>query len=64
MTSRITDLLVRQRTQAINALRGHLTEFGVIAAKGPVHTSKLMFAFPYREVGLGPSNSTSSPSRR
>src|SRR3954468_5506636 len=33
---RTRDLLVRQRTQAINALRGHLTEFGVIAAKGPV----------------------------
>ena len=36
---RTRDLLVRQRTQAINALRGHLAEFGVIAAKGPVHTS-------------------------
>ena len=32
------------REQAINALRGHLAEFGVIAAKGPVHTSKLMAA--------------------
>src|SRR3978361_171605 len=38
------DLLVRQRTQAINALRGHLAEFGVIAAKGPVHTCKLIAA--------------------
>src|SRR4051812_5173257 len=41
---RTRDLLVRQRTQAINALRGHLTEFGVIAAKGPAHTSKLVAA--------------------
>src|SRR3954449_108589 len=41
---RTRDLLVRQRTQAINALRGHLTEFGVIAAKGPVHTCKLIAA--------------------
>src|SRR3954467_7318078 len=41
---RTRDLLVRQRPQAINALRGHLTEFGVIAAKGPVHTSKLIAA--------------------
>jgi transposase len=41
---RTRDLLVRQRTQTINALRGHLTEFGVIAAKGPVHTSKLIAA--------------------
>src|SRR3954454_23677609 len=31
---RTRDLLVRPRTQAINALRGHLAEFGVIAAKG------------------------------
>src|SRR4029450_10628378 len=41
---RTRDLLVRQRTQAINALRGHLAECGVIAAKGPVHTSKLIAA--------------------
>ena len=41
---RTRDLLVRQRTQTINALRGHLTEFGVIAAKGPAHTSKLIAA--------------------
>ena len=27
------DLLVRQRTQTINALRGHLAEFGVIARR-------------------------------
>jgi transposase len=32
---RARDLLVRQRTQQINALRGHLAEFGMIAAKGP-----------------------------
>ena len=44
---RARDLLVRQRTQTINALgeiRGHLAEFGVIAAKGPVHTSTLIAA--------------------
>ena len=41
---RTRDLLVCQRTQAINALRGHLAEFGVIAAKGPVHTAKLIAA--------------------
>jgi hypothetical protein len=27
--------LVRQQTQAINALRAHLSELGVIAATGP-----------------------------
>lgn len=30
----VRDLLVRQRTQAINALRGHAAEFGLVAAKG------------------------------
>jgi transposase len=27
---RARDLLVKQRTQIINALRGHLTEFGIV----------------------------------
>ncbi|MFN3971801.1 MAG: IS110 family transposase, partial [Gemmobacter sp.] len=31
---RLRDLLVGQRTQTVNALRGHLAEFGVVAAKG------------------------------
>jgi transposase len=39
---RARDLLVRQRTQAINALRGHLGEYGLIAAKGPGHVIKLI----------------------
>ncbi len=29
MVFRVRELLIRQRTQAINALRGHLTEFGI-----------------------------------
>ena len=36
---RARDLLVRQRTQLINALRGHLTEYGWIAPKGPAHVA-------------------------
>ena len=39
---RTRDLLVRQCTQALNALRGHLTEFGLIVAKGPQNLSKLV----------------------
>jgi len=39
---RARDLLVRQRTQAINALRGHLGEYGVVVAKGPSHVAKLI----------------------
>jgi len=38
---RTRDLLVRQRTQLINALRGHLTEFGYIVRKGVGHVGKL-----------------------
>lgn len=34
MLHRARDLLVRQRTMLINALRGHLAEFGIIAAQG------------------------------
>ena len=38
---RTRDLFVRQRTQAINALRGHLAEFGLVAAKGRAHVADL-----------------------
>src|SRR6476661_3686000 len=31
----VRDLLVKQRTMLINALRGHAAEFGVTVAKGP-----------------------------
>lgn len=41
MAFRARDLLVRQRTQTINALRGHLAEFGLIAPKGTVHLQRL-----------------------
>lgn len=39
---RARDLLVRQRTQTINALRGHLAEYGLIVAKGPSHVAVLI----------------------
>lgn len=35
MLHKVQDLLVRQRTMVINALRGHLAEFGIVAAQGP-----------------------------
>jgi transposase len=41
---RARDLLVKQRTQIINALRGHLTEFGIVTAKGPAHIAQLVRA--------------------
>ena len=39
---RTRDLLVRQRTMLINALRGHLAEFGVVAAQGPQNVAVLI----------------------
>ena len=44
MLFRTRDLLVRQCTQTINALRGHLAEFGVVAPKGPAHVGRLALA--------------------
>ena len=34
MLHRARDLLMRQRTQLINALRAHMAEFGIVAAQG------------------------------
>jgi len=41
MAYRTRDLLVRQRTQTINALRGHLAEYGVVAPTGTAHLGRL-----------------------
>jgi transposase len=41
MLFRTRDLLVRQRTQLINALRGHLSEHGVVAAQGAANVKVL-----------------------
>lgn len=34
MVLKVRELLVKQRTQLVNALRGHAAEFGIVAAKG------------------------------
>ncbi len=39
---RTRDLLVRQRTMAINALRGHMAEFGVVEAQGLAGAKRLV----------------------
>ena len=39
---RARDLLVRQRTQCINALRGHLAEYGHVVPQGPAHVGALV----------------------
>jgi transposase len=38
----VRDLLVKQRTMLINALRGHAAEFGVTAPKGPQQVAELV----------------------
>ena len=38
---RTRELLVRQRTQVVNALRGHLAEFGIIEPQGIWHVGRL-----------------------
>jgi transposase len=44
MIFRTRDLWVRQRTQTINALRGHLAEFGIIAPSGHARIDRLIAA--------------------
>jgi hypothetical protein len=39
---RARDLLITQRTQIINALRGHVGEYGLIAPQGPSHVERLI----------------------
>jgi transposase len=50
MLHRARDLLVGQRTQLINAIRGHLAEFGVIEAQGPWNVPRLLARM--EEAGL------------
>ena len=42
MVFRVRELLIRQRTQAINALRGHLTEFGEVVPQGAANAGRLI----------------------
>ena len=39
---RARDLLVRQRTQLINALRGHMGEYGVVVPQGASQAGRLV----------------------
>ena len=52
MLFRTRDLLVRQRTQAINALRGHLAEFGVVAPQGRARIEQLAQVLEDRDSAL------------
>ncbi len=52
MLFRTRDVLVRQRTQIINALRGHLAEFGVVAPQGAARIERLAGALDDGDSGL------------
>ena len=55
MAFRARDLLVRQRTQLSNALRGHLAEYGVVAAPGMLHLKRLQEMVEASPSGLPPA---------
>src|SRR5438477_11461457 len=44
MQHRTRDVLIRQRTQIINALRAHLAELGIVAAQGDAGVNELRAA--------------------
>ena len=44
------ELMVNQRTQAINALRGHAAEFGIVAAKGCANVTALLAVLSAEEA--------------
>lgn len=52
MVFRVRELLTRQRTHAINALRGHLAEFGRIVPRGAANASKLIAFVEDPENGI------------
>ena len=39
---RTRDVLVGQRTQIINAIRGHMAEYGIVTRQGPSHVEQLI----------------------
>jgi transposase len=52
MMHRARNLLVRQRTMAVTALRAHLAEFGVVAPQGLRHVECLVAAIEENKAGL------------
>ena len=52
MLHKVRDLLVRQRTMLINALRGHLAEFGIVAAQGAAGVKSAIAQFRTDQASL------------
>ena len=59
MVFRVRELLIRQRTQAINALRGHLAEFGQIVPQGAANATRLIALVEDPDSGL-PADATAT----
>ena len=52
MLFRTRQMFIGQRTQTINALRGHLAEHGVVAPKEAIHVKRLADAVEDETIGL------------
>jgi transposase len=52
---RTRDVLVGQRTEIINAIRGHLAEYGLIAPQGPFHVERLIAQVEDPESDIPPA---------
>ena len=52
MHHKVREMLVSQRTQLLNGLRGHLAEVGVIAAQGATHARELAALIEARDERL------------
>lgn len=59
MVFRVRELLIRQRTQSINALRGHLTEFGQVVPQGAANATKLTAIVEDPDSGI-PADATTT----
>ncbi len=57
---RVRELLIRQRTQAINALRGHLGEYGWVVPQGATNVRRLVAILVDKEPDL-PATARASP---
>jgi transposase len=54
MVLRVRELLVKQRTALINAIRGHAAEFGVTTAKGAANVAELLQRAHAEKAGVPP----------
>jgi transposase len=60
MQHRVRDLLMRQRTQLINALRAHMVELGIVAAQGREGIKELLMIVASEEDVRLPVNAHAS----